>query len=198
MLTTYPSDISQRSTWVYILLSLPYFFSACDTSFSPSSNESRLIQPEQVTEWLPVVNGSDWSLTPTEIDPYHSYAIDRTPCLKTAFGEEYGGVEVSTQTCNYITLQQALRHHLYKGQLLEISFWHGLLIHSQSAEAVITLMIDGQELWSKLLPIPSPPQTWIDYVHLPRDVSAGSLIYLHIRNHGTNSYTLHRLSIGQR
>lgn len=147
--------------------------------------------------WSPVVVGDQWRLVRLSDDPFSSFLETRIPCRAIDFGEEYNGVEVSTQNCGYITLSQSILRKINVGDLLELNIWHSPLLSTHLSEGMIILQINQTLLWSQPLSIPAPAQSWTIQFHSPVKIMKDEALLFHIRNHGANSYTLNSLSVYQ-
>lgn len=145
--------------------------------------------------WLPLVKGSGWEPLEPRQDPFWERAEGRQPCGQNDFGEEYGGLEVSTSYCGYLTLSQPLLRALQPGDLLELSAWHGPLVSAAPAEGLMSLSVAGQALWSEVLLIPAAARSWVVRFESKVEAPAGEPLIFHISNHGSNSYTLYALKV---
>jgi len=155
------------------------------------------MEPVDEPSWVELVRGDGWRLVEPARDPYWAQAEGRVPCREVDFGEEYGGVELSTSYCGYITLSQALLHAVHEGELLELSAWHSPLISAEPAEGLIALGLGGETLWSKRLVIPAEAESWTLELRLERGIEAGEPVLFHVSNHGANSYTFYRLRVAR-
>ena len=140
--------------------------------------------------WVDLITGTDWRIAEADEDPYLSMRDERAPCTLTDFGEEYGGLEVSTTYCDYITLVQPLSEEIRPGDHLEIVVWHSPLVSETPAEGEMSVSLLERSLWSQRLDIPSSAQSWHLTFKSELSASRGSLLTFHVRNHGANAYTL--------
>ena len=163
------------------------------TEHSLHQSDATKIQGE--TQWMKLIDGAMWQIALDHSDPFRAFIEERTPCRITDFGEEYGGVEVSTQRCDYITLTQPLLFDVMDGALLELNLWHSPLLSDELSQGMIVLQVDQTVLWTHALNIPTPAQSWTVQFPSPISMKAGTPLIFHIRNHGANSYTLHHLSV---
>ena len=140
--------------------------------------------------WVDLVTGEGWTLTADASDPFIDQAAERRRCSVTDYGEEYGGVEISTTYCGYITLEQAITEDLQAGDVIELILWHSPLVSDTPAQGLIAIQLGDLVLWSQPLTVPSEPKSWTDYVTIERPIGAGAMLYFHVHNHGSNAYTL--------
>ncbi len=152
---------------------------------------------QSVLQWEPLITGEGWEVTPPSFDPYTAQRQERVLCAVSDYGQEYGGIEVSTQRCGYITLQQPLLTSIVEGDLISLEIWHSLLVSDEESEGVVEISLRGAPLWSETLLIPSPPYSWSIKLESPISAERGELLLFHIHNHGANSYTLHSLAVAR-
>ena len=84
--------------------------------------------------WAPLVEGQAWVPLPLEEDPYRGELAGREPCARTDFGEEYGGVEVSTVRCGYLSLRQGSLRSVEAGERIELQLWHNPLVGEERGD----------------------------------------------------------------
>jgi len=145
----------------------------------------------------PLVSGSAWRLTSPERDPFVGRATGRISCGGADFGIEYGGLEVSTAYCGYITLTQPLLNAVKRGDVIELSAWHSPLVSASPGEGLIALQLAGQTVWQQELSIPAEAKSWEARFESPVSAEAGEPVLFHVSNHGANSYTLYSLTVTQ-
>ena len=184
------------SIWIILIL-----WTGC----TPSSNPSSSIMPDPPDQMLDLasfnaqettslVQGQNWQPAQPSLDPFASLIHDRIPCDWTSWGMEYGGVEVNTGRCGYMSLHQPLLDSINTQTWLKISAWHTpLLKGDQEGEAFFSLMIGDQVIWEKTLWIPSEATSWEDLILSPLNAPKGTSVYLNVRNHGANSWVFHSL-----
>ena len=166
-------------------------------SCAPASDENNTSSlNESALRWYPLVEGDAWQILEPETDPYRAALVGRTRCARTDFGEEYGGVELSTVRCGYLTLRQGLLRSVARGALIELQLWHSPLVSERQREGLIALRIGEEELWRQPLLIPADAESWTLRWESERALKAGAEVLFHVHNHGANSYTLYRLSVG--
>jgi hypothetical protein len=158
-------------------------------------HQSNATNTQDETQWVKLTDGHMWQIASDNTDPFRASIENRTLCGITDFGEEYGGVEVSTQRCDYITLTQPLLFDVMDGSLLELNLWHSPLLSDELSQGMIVLQVDQTVLWIHELSIPAPAQSWTVQFPSPISMKAGTPLIFHVRNHGANSYTLHHLSV---
>ena len=167
------------------------------TSCAPTPDESSAPSPdESPLRWYPLVEGDAWRILDPEADPYRAALVGRTRCDRTDFGEEYGGVELSTVRCGYLTLSQGLQRSIARGALIELQFWHSSLVSERPHEGLIALRIGEEELLRQPISIPADAKSWTLRWESERALDVDTEVLFHVHNHGANSYVLYRLSVG--
>ena len=147
---------------------------------------------------LSLVQGDLWSIADPTIDPFiHHLLAERIACGRSAYGEEYSAVEVNTGKCDYITLTQHLPHQIKSGDRLHVIAWHNPLYIPQISEAHIALSLGSDMLWQKDIVLPSGAQHWDEVITSPIYADIGTPIFVHIRNHGNNTWTFYDLQLYQ-
>lgn len=149
-----------------------------------------LSSSEEERVWIDLVAGSEWSITPPELDPYEPSREGRTRCGVTDMGEEYGGIEISTTHCGHMTLTQPIRSDLQAGDLLEIVVWHSPLVSDTPAQGLISVDLEEVTLWSETLLIPNVARSWTLTLEVTESFAREAPLLFHVHNHGTNAYTL--------
>lgn len=143
---------------------------------------------------IALVKGQAWVQIAPAQDPFSSDRHDRIPCDWLAFGVEYGGIEINTGRCGYLTLTQPLLHAVSTSTWLKVSAWHSPLLKGEiEGLAFFSLMIGDQLIWEKELYIPSDAISWEETFLSPVDIPQGTPVILNVRNHGANSWMFHSL-----
>lgn len=104
-------------------------------------------------------------------------------------------LEIETDRCDYLTVQQPALEPIEAGDKIEIWGYHDLLLADDPAQGYMGLAIDGQLLWEYRVQIPSGPRTIEGEFLVDRDFPAGSDVQLHVHNHGPNSWEVVALRV---
>ena len=133
-------------------------------------------------------------------DPFAALVPERVPCAPPAYVIEedqagFATLEVRTDVCNFITLEQPSQVPVRRGDTLQLLMWHNTLASDQSAVAHAAVSLDGDVVWSTEVPIPSPAESYTPEWRSRRDVPAGSQVLLHIDNHGANAWRFGELTL---
>ena len=110
------------------------------------------------------------------------------PCLKSAFGDEGAFFEVETDACPWGTWSQTLARPV-RGGRLQFEFHHLDLRAPTPATAYVELGIGSATLWTFEAAIPGEGARFDIDVPVP-DQDLGDVAWLHVHNHGDNSYRL--------
>jgi hypothetical protein len=159
-----------------------------EASVEPGPDESTVMSTEMY--WVDLTSGSEWRIADPTEDPYMTMRAERELCTITDFGEEYGGLEVSTVYCDYATLVQPIDEEINPGDMIEVIIWHSPLVSEIPAQGEISLSLSGELLWSQHLEIPGAAQSWNIAFESSFSAPRGELLTFHVHNHGANAYTL--------
>ncbi|MCA9538015.1 MAG: hypothetical protein KC620_03970 [Myxococcales bacterium] len=131
---------------------------------------------------------SAWQPVAAADDPFADHRPAEVDCPTDGYGREYTTFEVTTDSCHYATFAQPLPVDLRPGDHVVGSLWHLALYAPEAAEAHVALGVGAQVLWEQHIPIPGPEAVFdIDAV-VAEAVPAGTPIFVHLHNHGANSW----------
>ena len=109
-------SVSRAKTAVLCCFLSCAYISCDDTRAMPRADAA--IDDDASLIWVDLVTGEAWTLTADDSDPFIDQVAERRRCSVTDYGEEYGGVEISTY-CGYMTLEQAITEDLQAGDVIE-------------------------------------------------------------------------------
>lgn len=135
-----------------------------------------------------------WAPLALDADPLASHQPADAACPADAWHAQGDGVEVDTGACTYAWLGQPLLGAIPAGAVLEGTLWHLDLTADAPATAHGALLLGDEVVFEVDVPIPSGTQFHEIAVTLDHEVPPGTLIALHLHNHGTNAWTLSALS----
>ncbi|PKN57916.1 MAG: hypothetical protein CVU56_08405 [Deltaproteobacteria bacterium HGW-Deltaproteobacteria-14] len=141
-----------------------------------------------------------WQVAPADGDPWAAARPAEDVCTgANRYAEDFAGTySYAIQTgpgCGYTTVVQPAQTSACEGQRLFVWLWRFELTAPDPGEAHIGVRIGDFDAWEVTVPIPSGSQLYTPDVALPVDVPAGTPIYYHVDNHGSNSYNLLEISI---
>lgn len=151
-------------------------------------DEPGMTTPTTITgPWL---LASDWALVEPEKDPIPGRPTHAGACEHGAFRLETDVLELDTGVCPWITVAAPAQRPLAAGTTLTIALLHDNLISNTSALSTFIIGTATTTLYERTVPIPRPAQFVEGAITLTEPVPEGALIYVHVRNHGANTYTL--------
>ena len=155
----------------------------------PAEGESRML-----------VDHDLWRLATAEEDPWAEFRPGPDiACPDDARKtEDFAGTyaySVITTSCSYTTIVQETIADACAGEDLYVWLWNYALTAPEDATAHLGVQIGDTLIWEDTRAIPGPAALEATRVPLPEDGPAGTPIYFHVRNHGSNSYELLELSI---
>jgi len=153
-----------------------------------------------------LIDHAAWVTLAAEDDPVSEHRPAEIDCgVGGWYLEDTGAVpklEVDTNQCNYLALSQPSLRAITAGDTLQVSFYHFDLVAPEPAEGHLQLRVDGNVVWDYLIPIPTDeennktPAAFIDEtVVVEFDAPAGAEVYLHLHNHGQNTWNVVDLAL---
>jgi len=104
--------------------------------------------------------------------------------------------EVNTDVCNDTSYTQLTTDALNAGELVHFTLWHLALAAPEPAEGHIEIAIGDSVVWTFSVDIPSDEAVYHPFFEVPADAPAGTPVYLHVQNHGANSYKFLEFTTG--
>jgi hypothetical protein len=148
----------------------------------------------RIWETAELVSLDGWQPTPSEADPFNDHRSDPRICAG-GFGAEEGVFEVETDVCPYATFTQPARITGPAGTCLQLRWWHLILSAPEPAEAHMAVQVGERILLEHQLPIPSGSATFEEIVPVVSDLPEGAPVFLHLHNHGANSWRFEPIRI---
>ncbi len=146
-----------------------------------------------------LVDAEEWQLVEEADDPFEDRP-DGFRCLEASYrAQDLGGervFDVETDTCEYITVTQPSLADVLAGDFLKARVFHFDLRAPSPAEAHVAIGIGSDVPVDVRVPIPSEGALIGPVWQAPRDIAAGTPVYFHLHNHGTNSWAMVELSSG--
>ncbi|MBT9559721.1 MAG: hypothetical protein IV100_27065 [Myxococcales bacterium] len=134
-----------------------------------------------------------------DADPFPDRPAD-FPCAPEGLHfEELGGepvYSINTGACAYTTAVGSLAAALSAGDTVEARVWHFTLL-GPTAEAHVSVRIGDTAVLDERIAIPGESGMSVASFTLDGPVAAGTSVYFHLHNHGSNSWSwlgLRRLS----
>ena len=146
--------------------------------------------PDPVDRVLP----TDWQALAEAEDPYPTHRPETVDCDPAGWHEEAGVLEVETNLCPYANLVHPTRADIEVGDTLSLLTYHSALSAvDEPAEAHLAVLVDGEPIFDRTIPIPSASEIYDHTVTALRAVPAGAPVVLHVHNHGGNAWKLAHL-----
>ena len=170
-------------------------------AFGCSDGESPRASEPGFRERTSLIDHERFELMTASNDPFDDRPSAPFECASRAYlTEDLGGEKVFsvyTESCAYATFMQPTRVPVRRGEFLNVRLWHFALIAPDPAEAHVAVGIDGTGgALEERIPIPSESALMRKTWQAPRDYPAGTPVYFHVHNHGTNEYLFIELSTG--
>lgn len=120
-------------------------------------------------------------------------------------------LEVASDDCNYLTVMQPSLRAIRKGDPLYLRLWHFSLTGPADSEAYMGVQIGDRFIWGTRIEIPDgtsvnnpvPAELFVNGLNgVPAnltadfDAPAGTPIYFHFHNHGSNNYNVFEINRG--
>lgn len=141
---------------------------------------------EAPSEPGPLIDPTQWTVVAAPDDPF-SDRPERFPCTG-GFQVEGEVYEVETDKCAYLTASQPSLRSVRAGDRVETLMWHQLLVADVPAEAHMAVRLGPHVIAEARLALPFPPELYEVEWTTPEPVPAGTPVYIHVHNHGSNSY----------
>lgn len=146
-------------------------------------------------EWVELVDNEAWLATPAERDPFAAHRPVSFSCEEFVGWSvgDMGELDVEMLACGYLALEQPALVDVPAGGNLELSLFHFDLSAPEASTAHLALVVGEDLIWERELDIPggglaAPSAVYLERIELERAIALGSPVYLHMHNHGQNSY----------
>jgi hypothetical protein len=149
--------------------------------------------PKPEPEPVPLVLGDNWVRV---LDPSLDVFADQRPpdavCDDFGWGVDpfYQALEVQTDMCDYVTLNQPSLEPLEPGDVVAISGFHNTLTAETPSEGYMAISVDGEILWEFSASIPGDAAPIEESITIDDSFPLGSDVQLHVHNHGPNTWAL--------
>lgn len=163
-----------------------------DTAQAPDA-EADTAAPEPTG---PVITSDRWEVvTDDSEDPFSELRPDGAECDPEGYQVEMLAEEevfsIDTWSCNYVTLRQTTLRDLRAGDVVEGRIWHfDLTAPSPGGDAYVAYHLGGEVLWEESVRIPSSSGLVLPTWTMAADAPAGTPLYFHLNNHGSNSWSV--------
>lgn len=77
---------------------------------------------------------------------------------------------------------------------LSLQMWWQTLVSVEPATGDLTLALGGTRIWQHQVSIPGPADAIQPVVRVKRSFEAGTPVYFHLSNHGSNTWNLNQIT----
>lgn len=144
-------------------------------------------------DWQDLAFADDWRLVAEGADPWPGRPSDAPACPERAVYEETGSIEIDTDLCDWVTITAPSRHQVQLGEAVDFLFFHSALAADDPTQATMGLAFGEEIVWTLTVPVPSAGGFYTPDRTAPVAVREGDPLYLHVHNHGANTYQLGHL-----
>lgn len=159
------------------------------TACGPSASETPVDEPTLVD----LIRAEDWVRTPTAADPYAALRPPDAHCGLGSLVVTGELLDINTDQCAFLTLSQPLLDDVERDDEITYGLWH-LPLRATSAtaaaEATAIIRFGDTVVAEHTVPIPSPERVLSNTTASPAEFAAGTTVYFHLRNHGSNEWKL--------
>jgi len=139
----------------------------------------------------------DWVLVSgAEEDPFDDAEEPETSCPLSSYGSEGTVFEIESGTCEYATFKQPIDAEVREGDSLKYLIWHLNLWDESPGQAHIALQVGDWLMWERFIDIPADAEVYDGELEAPHDILLGDA-YLHLHNHGVNSWRVADITAGK-
>jgi len=126
-------------------------------------------------------------------DPYGDSRPAYSDCPEGGSFMEGSSFEVNTGLCTWAWFQQPALTDLVPGDVIEVVFWHAILVADPPAQGHLAIWVGDHELYDKVVEIPHDPDAYTEDVTVDFHSAPGDVVTYHLNNHGTNTWNLLRV-----
>jgi hypothetical protein len=140
-----------------------------------------------------LIDHEKWQVLEAGDDPLADHRPEMIDCGLAGWYLETSKLEVDTNFCNYLGVEQPSLVALEHGQMVKVIFYHFDLVAPEPALAHVAIMIDAQVLWEQEIAIPGDANVFVEEFASPISAALGSQVVVHLHNHGQNTWVLQDL-----
>ena len=153
-----------------------------------SSDASTSSSDDSTGETESLIDVAAWQLDAMIPSPLAADRPEEVEC-EHGFGLEDGLFEVDTELCNWGAFAQPTLAPVEAGDTVEIIMLHDTLYsEDEDATAHVAVALGDETIWETTIAIPAPNGYLRPMITVEQPVPAGTLVHLHVHNHGYNNY----------
>ena len=145
-----------------------------------------------------VVDNLAWRETPRADDPFFADVADPSALCPPARIRHHITPDgcawldiISSAPCMYVTMDQGLQSAVAKGDRIRVRLWHFPITVPGTFHVRLAIGDPAEVVWEEQVQAPFPDaKLYVDVFDAPADWPAGTPVFWHIQNHGTNSFEL--------
>jgi hypothetical protein len=130
-----------------------------------------------------------WTVLDASADPLADHRPALVDCPVGAWATEFGQLEVQTGVCNYLALASPTLLALAPGDRVIVDLWHDTLDAPTPATGHVAVLLGDARIGEAEVAIPSAAAVFRFELEIDEPVPAGTLLVLHLHNHGFNAWT---------
>lgn len=132
--------------------------------------------------------------------PFSGHRPPQVDCPNPAATVEAGAFEILTDECNYLAASQPSLLDVQSGDTLVIDWAHGDLVSPQPAIAHLGFGLGSEIVFETTMVLQPPPEAIAaaamrSEVVVEFDAPQGTPVYMHVHNHGANSWRIFALDL---
>lgn len=136
------------------------------------------------------LNFAQFRFSDLSTDPLLSHQPAEVECLMSSFLMEQGGLEISTNSCNYAAIEFDAQHPLKAGDVLDVFAFHKGLWAPEPSTAHLAILIKDEIFWQTTATIPGDSEFFYYDAPITSDIEEGDPIHVHLHNHGINDWII--------
>jgi len=141
-------------------------------------------------EPMELVIADAWVHVEEAADPLADHRPETVDCGIGGLFVELGELDIDTNLCNYVMIEQPGLAAVPEGATLTLSMRHFDLTAPEPATAHVALLLGDTLAWERVLPIPGPAEVISVDITAPVALPPGGPVRFHLHNHGQNTWIL--------
>ena len=135
-----------------------------------------------------IIDLESWTLADPTTAPFPSHQPDEINCTNSAFEIESSQLEVSTDRCNYISIDFEALQTVPMGTSVKSLILHTGLWAPEPGEAHVAWVFNDTVFWELSPEIPASTEFYFHEAELPVTITQGDIVHFHLHNHGANDW----------
>ena len=187
---SYAPTVRSSGTGAWLLVPLALCVGTLGACVSDDGEDGAEDEEETGAGTCELVDHELWEQIEAAEDPLADHRPQTVECGIAGAFLEFDRYEVDTNFCNYLAVRQPSLGAIEEGQILELGLYHFDLTAPEPAEAHVAMLVEGEIMWERTIPIPGPGSVFDESFASPISAPAGSEVVFHLHNHGQNTWAL--------